>query len=146
MLVQISATGRATKMGIPAMTLKRILVVDDDQMICELMAEVLHGEGWDVTTARNGAEALVKMRASTQDLVLLDLMMPVLDGWAVLAERQTDAALRAVPVLAMSAGGHRSMDRARALGADVCLPKPFELDDVLAALESLRKRVVEVVA
>jgi CheY-like chemotaxis protein len=75
-------------------TVKRILVVDDDQMICELMADILRDEGWNVTTARNGAEALTKMRGIAHDLVILDLMMPVLDGWAVLAERQVHVAAR----------------------------------------------------
>jgi CheY-like chemotaxis protein len=127
-------------------TVKLILVVDDDQSICELMTDVLQDDGWIVTTARNGAEALLKMRAITQDMVILDLMMPVLDGWAVLAERQTDAILSAVPVLAMSAGGRLCMERARALGADGCMPKPFELDEVLAALESLRKPGLEAIS
>jgi two-component system OmpR family response regulator len=122
---------------------KRILVVDDDQIICDFMADVLRDEGWSVTIAHNGAEALIQMRATVHDLVLLDLMMPVLDGWAVLAERQTDANLRAVPVLAMSAGGNGCMDRATALGANRCIPKPFELDAILDALESMRNRGVE---
>jgi DNA-binding response OmpR family regulator len=121
-----------------ALSVKRILVVEDDQSICELMTYVLQDDGWCVTTARNGAEALASMRASVQDLVLLDLMMPVLDGWSVLAERRKHANLRAVPVLAMSAGGNAYRDRAIALGADGCMPKPFDLDVVLAVLESLR--------
>jgi DNA-binding response OmpR family regulator len=120
--------------------MKRILVVEDDQSICELMTDVLEGDGWSVTTAHNGAEALVKMRTSAHDLVMLDLMMPVLDGWGVLAARQVDAKLKAVPVLAMSAGGNSWMDRATALGANGYVPKPFEIDAVLAALESLRTR------
>jgi DNA-binding response OmpR family regulator len=124
--------------AVPAV--KLILVVDDDQSICELMTDVLQDDGWSVTTARNGAEALTKMRAIAHDMVILDLMMPVLDGWAVLAVRQADAELMEVPVLAMSAGGNVCMDRARALGANGCMPKPFELDAVLAKLESLRKR------
>jgi len=122
---------------VPAM--KRILVVDDDQAICALMADILQAEGWSVTTARNGVDALAKMRANTQDLVLLDLTMPVLDGWAVLAERQADTTLSDVPVLAMSAGGNGGLDRAKALGATDCMPKPFDLDAVLTALESLRR-------
>ncbi len=121
-----------------APSVKRILVVDDDPMICELMADALRDEGWGVTTASNGAEALDMMRASAPDVVLLDLMMPVLDGYAVLATRQLDASLKAVPVMAMSAGGDRGMDRAKAMGADLCMSKPFELDAVLAALESMR--------
>jgi DNA-binding response OmpR family regulator len=121
-----------------ALSMKRILLVEDDQSICELMTYVLQDDGWCVTTAHNGAEALASMRASVQDLVLLDLMMPVLDGWGVLAERRKHANLRAVPVLAMSAGGNGCGDRAMALGANACMPKPFDLVVVLAALESLR--------
>ncbi len=118
--------------------MKRILLVEDDQSICELMTDVLEGDGWSVTTAGNGVEALVKMRAFDHDLVMLDLMLPILDGWGVLAERRQHAELRAVPVLVMSAGSTGGMNRATALGADGCIPKPFELDDVLARVESLR--------
>jgi len=117
---------------------KRILVVDDDQSICELMADVLEADGWCVTTARNGAEALASMRATGHEMVLLDLMMPVLDGWGVLAARLEQADLRAIPVLVMSAGGRHGMDRAKAMGANGCVPKPFELDEIVAALECLR--------
>ncbi|MCA1647670.1 MAG: response regulator transcription factor [Chloroflexi bacterium] len=124
-------------------SVKRILVVDDDDSICQLMVDVLEYEGWSVMTAHNGAQALVTLRASAPDLVLLDLTMPVLDGWGVLAERRQHADLRAVPVLAMSAGGSRGMDQARAMGANGCMPKPFELGAIVAALESLHNQVGE---
>jgi diguanylate cyclase len=71
------------------------------------------------------------MRAITQDLVLLDLMMPMLDGWSVLGQRQADPALSMIPVVAMSAGGQPALERACALGADRCVSKPFELENVL---------------
>lgn len=124
-------------------SVKRILVVDDDDSICQLMVDVLEFEGWSVTIAHNGAQALATLRSSAHDLVLLDLMMPVLDGWALLAERRQHAELRAVPVLAMSAGSGLGMDRARAMGANACMPKPFEVEAIVAALESLHTHEAE---
>lgn len=117
--------------------MKRILVVDDDATIRDVIALVLEEEGWSVTTAANGVEALSKMRAITQDLVLLDLMMPMLDGWSVLGQRQVDPALSTIPVVAMSAGGQLALERARALGADECVSKPFELENVLGIVRDM---------
>jgi CheY-like chemotaxis protein len=141
--MKISPTASPVRATVVVRAVKRILVVDDDRLICDFMGDLLRDDGWIVTTAHNGAEALIQMRAATLDLVLLDLMMPVLDGWSVLAERQRDAKLRAVPVVAMSAGGIGCMDRAAALGANGCMPKPFELDAVLQVLESMRAHAVE---
>lgn len=115
--------------------MRRILVVDDDPTIRELLALWLEDHGWSVTTAANGAEALNEMRHRAHSLVLLDLMMPVLDGWSLLAERSRDEVLRTIPVVAMSAGGRHALDRALSMGADGCLPKPFELDSVIPTLE-----------
>jgi CheY-like chemotaxis protein len=120
-----------------AKAMHRILVVDDDETIRIVVAMCLEDAGWLVTTASDGADALTKMQALTHDLVLLDLMMPVLDGWSVLAQRQTDASLSAIPVVVMSAGGTGAWDRARLLGADGWVSKPFDLDGILATLHDV---------
>lgn len=120
--------------------MRRVLVVDDDDTIRQLVATCLEDEGWRVATAANGAQALSQMRAATYDIVLLDLMMPVLDGWSVLDQRRADLDLKAVPVVVMSAGGRIALDRAQLLGADGCIAKPFELDEVIALLERVRRR------
>lgn len=100
---------------------RRILVVDDDETIRRLVSLILNRAGYAVVLAADGREALQQIEAARPDLVVLDLMMPVLDGWGVLAHlrRMSDPP----PVVILSAAG----DRRRALreGATECLSKPF---------------------
>jgi CheY-like chemotaxis protein len=109
----------------------RLLIVDDELSILEALQDVLSLEGYEVVTAYNGAEGLKRMSEAPPDLVLLDLMMPVMDGWELLRRMREDARLRAVPVVIMSAGriGEEVRDAACAT-----LPKPFDLDDLLETL------------
>jgi len=100
--------------------LRRILIVDDDEDILQLMSFVLQDEGYAVECARDGWAALHQISSSTLDLVLLDLMMPGLDGWGVLARLER---VPHPPVVVVSA----RPDPARALraGAKGCISKPF---------------------
>jgi CheY-like chemotaxis protein len=105
-----------------------VLVVDDDAAIRETVAEILDLEGYAVETARDGAEALRLIAVARPALVLLDMRMPVLDGWGfarVARERGLD-----VPILVMTAAqdAWRWCDE---IGAAGCVPKPFDLDDLL---------------
>jgi two-component system chemotaxis response regulator CheY len=81
----------------------RVLVVDDDDALREIVAEAIADAGYVVEQAENGRIALDKMRASSPCLVLLDLMMPVMDGWEVVAEMDGDPALSSVPVCVVTA-------------------------------------------
>jgi CheY-like chemotaxis protein len=80
-----------------------VLIVDDDRDIRETLRELLELEGWTATTARNGAEALERMRQSAPGLVLLDLVMPVMDGVEVCRRRAADPELARIPVAVISA-------------------------------------------
>jgi CheY-like chemotaxis protein len=80
-----------------------VLVVDDDEALREAIAEAIADAGYIVEQARDGREALEKMRLSSPCIVLLDLMMPVMDGWEVVSEMDADAALAKVPVCVVSA-------------------------------------------
>ena len=114
---------------------KRVLVVDDDRMIRGFVAEVLLDEGYDVRTAADGSEALDLSREWRPDLIVLDLMMPVMDGWAFRARQRREAALADVPVVVTSAATTLRVNRYQ-LEPCIMLPKPFELDDLLGAVES----------
>ncbi|HEY7293535.1 MAG TPA: response regulator [Dehalococcoidia bacterium] len=105
-----------------------VLVVDDDPDIRGLLVAILQGEGWTVATATNGEEALARIAADRPRLVLLDLSMPRMSGWEVLATLQADQI--SVPVIVMTAGT-RAYDAAAAMHAAGALSKPFELDDLL---------------
>ena len=113
-----------------------VLVVDDDTAIRTLLADALDGEGYEVVTAINGADALVKLAALQPDAIVLDLMMPVMDGRAFLAARRQDPRLAAIPVLVLSAA-HDLGAVAPELGARACMAKPFDLDVLLAVIEHL---------
>ena len=117
----------------------RVLVVDDEDAIRQTLAEVLQDEGYDVRTAPNGAEALEIVRAEPLDAVLLDLMMPVLDGWGFLQACRDEQICDGTPVVIMSAYQRLAETRAD-LNVNACILKPFELDDVLDAVQAAVRR------
>src|SRR5512138_1723932 len=106
-----------------------VLVVDDERDIREAVSEVLEDEGYEVLGARDGAEALSKSRAHHPDVILLDLMMPGMNGWEFRKAQEGDPELRAIPVIVLSALG-----RVSGLEAAEFLQKPFELDQLLTAV------------
>ena len=115
-----------------------VLIVEDDRNIAELLQMYLEKEGYAVTTACDGGQGLSKFRAIKPDLVLLDVMMPVMDGWgvckAIRAESQT-------PVIMLTAKGETD-DKVSGLrsGADDYITKPFEMKEVLARIEAVLRR------
>lgn len=105
----------------------RVLVVDDDPVNRKLLARNLEREGHRYATAEDGRRALELLRAEPFDVVLLDVLMPQLDGYEVLAEIERDPALRRVPVIMISAlEDLDSVVRCIELGAEDYLPKPFD--------------------
>lgn len=116
----------------------KILVIDDDRKITALLRRTLVFEGYDVQTARGGEEGL-RIAASWQpDLVLLDVLMPGMDGWEVCRRLR---AAGEIPILMLTARDEVS-DRVRGLdlGADDYLVKPFALEELLARLRALLRR------
>src|SRR5437867_8265596 len=104
----------------------RILVVDDVEVNRDLLARRLKQQGHAVATADNGRQALERVRGEEFDLVLLDIMMPEMDGYQVLEELQRDPALKHIPVIMISAVGEiESVVKCVEMGATDYLPKPF---------------------
>ncbi|HEX7151456.1 MAG TPA: response regulator [Thermoanaerobaculia bacterium] len=114
----------------------RVLVVDDDANIRKMIIAALRREGYQFIEAPNGREALDLMRSDHPDVVVLDLMMPVLSGWDVLRERQYDAELNKIPVIVVSA--NRDPEVANAVDKGICafLPKPFDIGALSALVRS----------
>jgi CheY-like chemotaxis protein len=108
----------------------RVLVVDDEADIREAVSEVLSDEGYDVEAAGDGAEALRKLHSYHPCLVLLDLMMPGMNGWEFRAAQKHDPEVSKIPVVVLSALG-----RVGSIDAQGFLPKPFELDDLLSQVK-----------
>lgn len=109
-----------------------ILIVDDDPSIRTILMEVLTEEGYTVETTSNGAEALARLTERLPALVLLDMRMPVLDGWGF--ARALDARGIRVPLIVMTAA-QEAGQWSREVGSSWVLAKPFDLDELLRAVE-----------
>ena len=119
-------------------TKKTILVVDDEDDILNFLQLVLQEKGYEVVTAGGGQEALTKAQMAKPDLVLLDIMMPQMDGWEVLKLLRVDDDTAKVPVAMLSARTD-AQDRVQGLqeGAVDYIFKPFSLQDLLNKIESI---------
>jgi DNA-binding response OmpR family regulator len=114
---------------------EHVLVVDDEQDLAELVAVNLELAGYRTSRAHDGQAGLEAIRRERPDVVLLDVMMPVLDGWGVLAALQEDPATRDVPVVMLTAlSGERDVIRGHLAGALTYITKPFDLQALLRAV------------
>ena len=114
-----------------------ILIADDHDDNRELLQLLLSGAGYNVREARDGKECLTIARNESPDLIVMDLSMPVLDGWGVLQELKTDERTLTIPCMAVTA--HAEADRQRALqtGFNAYVSKPFRTEDLLATVAKL---------
>jgi CheY-like chemotaxis protein len=111
-----------------------VLIVEDDEDLREMMAQLLTLEGFHTATVANGREALEYLHESMKpDVILLDLMMPVMDGWEFRRQQQADPALAPVPVIVLSALDH---GRGSDLEADAFLKKPLDFDRLLSLVRT----------
>ena len=115
-----------------------VLIVEDDKNIAELLQMYLEKEGFAVALAADGGQGVSKFRSIKPDLVLLDLMLPGIDGWAVC---RTIRAGSQIPIIMLTAKGETS-DKVAGLkgGADDYITKPFEMKEVLARIEAVLRR------
>ena len=115
-----------------------VLIVEDDCNIADLLKMYLEKEGYAVTVAHDGAQGLAKYHTVKPDLVLLDVMMPVMDGWAVCRTIRAEAQ---TPVIMLTAKSETD-DKVQGLraGADDYITKPFEMKEVLARIEAVLRR------
>jgi len=114
-----------------------VLVIEDEQDLSHLVQVNLELAGFEVQTAFDGAQGLSKARQTGPDLILLDVMMPVLDGWQVLRALKEDRDLRDIPVIMLTAlGEERDIIRGHLQGAVQYVTKPFEMRRLLGAVET----------
>ncbi len=117
----------------------RILVVDDEERIVNFLTSKLKASGYEVLTASDGVKGLEQAQAQEPDLIVLDLLMPKMNGLEMLKELRS---FSAVPVIILTAKGEDA-DRIKGLqlGADDYLPKPFNPDELVARIEAIRRRI-----
>jgi len=134
-----------TQLTRPDGTALRVLVVDDETSLCELLSMALRYEGWDVRAAQDGASAVAAAREFRPDAVVLDVMLPDMDGLEVLRRLRADSPL--VPVVFLTARDAVE-DRIAGLtaGGDDYVTKPFSLEEVAARLRGLLRRTSRAVA
>lgn len=118
--------------------MKRILIVEDNEMNRDMLSRRLARAGFEVDVAVDGEEGIAKVASWRPDLVLMDMSLPKLDGWAATTQLKSDPATRGVPVLALTAHAMDG-DRARALaaGCDDYDTKPIELPRLLEKIRAL---------
>lgn len=117
---------------------KQVLIVDDEPNIVQALEFLLSRRGLQVSVARDGAEALRMIEADRPDLVLLDVMMPVMSGHDVCLKVRERDDLRHVKILMLSAKGYAAeVNKGMAIGADLYITKPFSTKELLAKVEQL---------
>jgi len=117
---------------------KRVLAVDDEKLIVLAIRHNLEHAGYEVIEAFDGREALEKIEAHRPDLVVLDVMMPELNGWDVLSSIRDDPEVRDTPVIMLTALGHDADEREGVIrGADVYLTKPYEPQQLVELVNRL---------
>ncbi len=117
-----------------------VLVVDDDQGIRDSLRDILQFEGYRVATAADGLEALEYLRgaSSLPSLILLDLMMPNMNGWEFNEERKLDSKLKLIPIIVITATGHAD-DAAKPIAPVAILRKPIDLTGLLEAVKQHKR-------
>ncbi len=120
---------------------KTLLLIDDDPNLILLVKDYLEFRGYQVITAENGREALDILANSSPDMIICDVMMPEMDGYAFVEHVRANPETEWIPVLFLSAKG-QSQDRVKGLntGADVYMVKPFEPEELVAQVESSLKQ------
>ena len=116
----------------------KILIVDDEENICELVRLYIEKEGFDAIIANDGQEAVAKFNKEKPDLILLDIMLPIMDGWQVCREIRAQSK---VPIIMLTAKGE-TFDKVLGLelGADDYVVKPFEPKELIARIRAVLRR------
>lgn len=129
------------------MTKTRILIVDDEPDILKILGNRLEHAGYDVAKASDGREALEKIEGVNPDLIILDVMMPHLDGFGVCRKLRENAATCLIPVIFLTAKG-QTVDKIAGIksGADEYVTKPFDFDELEARIEELLRRKQQILS
>jgi CheY-like chemotaxis protein len=121
--------------------LPRILVVEDDEMNRDSLTRLLRRRGYELLTACDGAEGMMVGQSEMPDLILMDMSLPVLDGWEATRRLKAAPETQAIPIIALTAHAMAAdRDKALAAGCDDYDSKPIELERLLPKIEALLRR------
>lgn len=117
---------------------KKIMVIDDEPAVHRLLQIILGDEGYDIVGLGVSEDAGISVSSGKPDIIILDIMMPELDGFEILDMLKSDEETRDIPVIILSARNRREdQEKARRLGADTYITKPFQPAELLRAVESV---------
>ena len=123
---------------------KRILIVEDEAHVLAVIEKRLTTQGYEVLTAMDGREGLRRARSDRPDLIILDLILPGIDGYQVCSMLKRDAAYRHIPVMMLSARTqHRDIEQGMVVGADAYMTKPFQPAALLKQIAELLEKPQE---
>jgi two-component system alkaline phosphatase synthesis response regulator PhoP len=119
---------------------KRILIADDEEDVVTTLQFTLEKEGYQCLTAYDGKEALDKAKRENPDLIILDIMMPKMNGYEVSRLLKFDARFKHIPIVMLTARTQaKDKEIGRDTGADVYITKPFEMDDLVSTVHNILK-------
>lgn len=122
------------------MSQKRILIVDDDQGIRQILKKSLESQGYEVLTASDGQEGLKSARQNHPHLLILDLMLPLLDGYKVCRMLKFDRKFKEIPIIMLTSCSEQADEKlGYEVGADAYMTKPFNSKDVIEKIRTLLK-------
>lgn len=117
---------------------RRVLIVDDEPSIAKILRKQMEVAGFDVSVAVDGEEGLAKIRDGRPELVILDVMLPKMNGHQVCSTVKQDPELKVIPILMLTAKAQRQdQEEAKTCGAEAYLTKPFQLDELLEKVRGL---------
>ncbi|GAC1347169.1 MAG: hypothetical protein NVSMB27_12020 [Ktedonobacteraceae bacterium] len=119
---------------------KRVLIVDDDEDIQALLQAVLESEEYEVSTAEDGIDALLELEKSVPDLILLDLMMPRMDGYAFAEKLHQQGLHSSIPIIVLSADVN-AKQKVDQMGAESYITKPFDIQDLLGEISQFMEHL-----
>jgi CheY-like chemotaxis protein len=119
----------------------KLLLVEDNEMNRDMLARRLQRRGFDIVFAMDGKQAVARAQADQPDLILMDLSLPVMDGWEATVQIKDNSATSSIPVIALTAHALESdREKALSIGCDKFQTKPVVIDSLLAAISELLER------
>ena len=122
------------------MSQKRILIVDDDQGILQILKKNLEPQGYEILTASDGQEGLKSARQKNPNLIILDLMLPLLDGYKICRMLKFDRKFKDIPIIMLTSCSQKEDEKlGYEVGADLYITKPFKTEDVMEKIKAMLK-------
>jgi len=121
--------------------MSKILIVDDETVFIEMLRVLLENSGYEVVTAGDGQEGLEKAKSENPDLIVLDVMMPIMDGYTMLKEVRQDEKIKDMPVILCTSQAQKDyLDESQDIKIDAYITKPFKSPVLLAKIDELLKK------